>query len=91
MIEHVTVDPYSEVPLYVQLADLIRADILTGELPPRSQIPSAATLVQEHGVARGTADKAVGVLKAEGYVRRVPGRGMYVLPREQWPKRKRDA
>jgi GntR family transcriptional regulator len=89
MIEHVTVDPYSEVPLYIQLADLIRADIVSGKLPPRTPIPSAATLVGQHEVSRGTADKAVGVLKAEGFVRRVPGRGMYVLPREEWPKRKR--
>jgi DNA-binding GntR family transcriptional regulator len=36
------------------------------------------TLMQEHGVARGTAAKAVQVLVGEGLVRIVPGRGAYV-------------
>lgn len=37
--------------------------------------------MQEHGVARGTAAKAVQVLVSEGRVRIVPGRGAYVLPK----------
>ena len=34
--------------------------------------------MQEHGVARGTAAKAVQVLVGEGLVKIVPGRGAYV-------------
>jgi GntR family transcriptional regulator len=39
------------------------------------------TLMQEHGVARGTAAKAVRLLVDEGLVRIVPGRGAYVAER----------
>jgi len=38
--------------------------------------------MQEHGVAKGTAEKALRVLRNEGLARTVPGRGVYVIPRE---------
>jgi DNA-binding GntR family transcriptional regulator len=37
--------------------------------------------MQEHGVARGTAAKAVRLLVDDGLVRIVPGRGAYVTKR----------
>jgi DNA-binding GntR family transcriptional regulator len=46
-----------------------------------SGLPSYVTLMQEHGVARGTVAKAVRVLVDEGRVRIVPGRGAYVTGR----------
>lgn len=82
MIGHV-VDPYSEVPLYVQVANVIRADIISGKLAPRDPVPSAKQLTQQYEVARGTADKALHLIAAEGYIRAVPGRGYYVLPAEE--------
>jgi DNA-binding GntR family transcriptional regulator len=36
------------------------------------------TLIQEHGVARQTAAKALQLLEREGLTRRVPGLGYYV-------------
>jgi DNA-binding GntR family transcriptional regulator len=39
--------------------------------------------MQEHGVARLTARKAVRVLADEGLVEVVPGRGVYVAERRQ--------
>jgi DNA-binding GntR family transcriptional regulator len=38
------------------------------------------TLVQRYEVAKGTVEKALGVLRDEGLVRTVPGRGVYVMP-----------
>jgi GntR family transcriptional regulator len=77
----VTVDPISEVPMYVQLADLLRAQIKSGEIAQGHPLPSLETLRQEHEVARGTAAKAVRVLVAEGIVIQVPGKGAYVRRR----------
>ena len=45
---------------------------------PQRVIPSESTLMQEYGVARETARKAVRVLVAEGLVYVVQGRGAYV-------------
>lgn len=80
-VGHVTIDHLSGTPVYVQLADILRATIKSGELEPDRPLPSYMTLMQEHGVARGTAAKAVRVLVDEGLVRIVPGRGAYVTER----------
>jgi GntR family transcriptional regulator len=80
-VGYVTIDPIGEVPLYVQLADLLRAQIKSGELQQGHPLPSLETLRQQYEVARGTAAKAVRVLVSEGLVRQVPGKGAYVAKR----------
>ena len=47
------------------------------ELAPDRPVPSAAALVLEYGIA----PRAVEVLRDEGLVITVPGRGAYVRPR----------
>ena len=77
-LDLVSVDHDAETPLWQQLADILRAKIKSGELPPGRVMPSESTLVQEHGLARGTARKAVDALVQEGLVNRVQGRGTFV-------------
>ena len=76
------VDPMSGVPVHRQLADLLRAEIMRGKFPPRTPLPSAKTLAQEHGIAIGTVTRAVDVLRDEGLVRTIPGRGVWVVERD---------
>lgn len=76
----VTVDHGAATPVYQQLADILRARIRAGELPPGRALPSETTLMQEHGIARETARKAVRVLRDEGLVIVVRGRGAFVRP-----------
>lgn len=78
-----SVDHLSGTPVYLQLAALLRSAIERGEIEPDRPLPSYMTLMQEHGVARGTAAKAVQVLVNEGLVRIVPGRGVYVIPKAE--------
>jgi DNA-binding GntR family transcriptional regulator len=80
-VSYVTIDHLSGTPVYVQLAGILRAQIEAGEIEPDRPLPSYTTLMQEHGIARGTAAKAVQVLVDEGLVRIVPGRGAYVVER----------
>lgn len=75
----VSIDHDGDIPVYVQLADILRARIRSGELAPRRPVPSKRTLMQAYGVAGGTVDKAIGILRAEGLVRTVMGRGIYVV------------
>jgi len=75
------VDHHDPVPVYQQLAAIIRGQIERGELAPRSPIPSESYLQQRYGVARGTARKAVELLRTEGVVYTVPQRGTYVSER----------
>lgn len=72
------IDPDGPVPVYQQLAAILRGQIKRGKLQPDRPIPSVARLVQEYGVARGTALKAVQVLIAEGLAYTVIGKGTYV-------------
>lgn len=74
--DHVSIDHESSRPLYVQLADLIREQIRSGALTNR--VPSVKFLSQEHGVSHITAAKALDLLKREGAVHTVIGKGTYV-------------
>jgi GntR family transcriptional regulator len=65
-------------PLYTQLADILREMITSGELGPRAPLPSESYLQQEQGVARGTVRTAIGILRDEGLVVTISGRGTFV-------------
>ena len=75
------VDHDSNVPPYRQVAAILRKGIDSGEIGPRQRLPSIATLVQEYGIARTTAAKALKVLVDEGLAEVVPGWGTYVTER----------
>ena len=77
-----TIDRDGPTPVYLQLAAILRARIEAGDYPPGRALPSESTLMQEHGVARETARKAVRVLRDEGLVQIVQGRGAYVTARK---------
>ena len=76
-----TIDFRSPVPVYEQLAGILRKQIRDGELPPDEQLPSQKDLVTTYKVARGTAARAVKMLQEEGLARWVPGKGIYVWRR----------
>ena len=79
----VDVDRRADRPLYLQLADVIRAQIHDGHFPPGERLPSESTLIASHDVSRGTVRDAIGVLRSEGLVVVEHGRGAYV--RDQTP------
>lgn len=66
-------------PIYVQLADLLRADIVTGLYQPHEMIPSELELSRQHGISRMTARGVVTQLVNEGLLYRVQGKGTFVV------------
>ncbi|WP_169807682.1 GntR family transcriptional regulator [Herbidospora mongoliensis] len=77
--------------LYVQVADIVRDEIQEGEMPPGSRAPSEKELKDRFGVARQTARRALLILRDEGLLEAVPGRGTFVGPvaeLEELPARK---
>src|SRR5690348_10168469 len=62
------IDPDSDRARYLQLADALRAQIATGELPPGSRLPSEKTLEQETGLNRSTIRRSIEILRSEGLV-----------------------
>lgn len=75
------VDPQSGTPLYEQVAAILRGQIERGEIPPDRPVPSVKQLQQIYGVAQGTAERAIRILKDEGLVRSVIGKGVFVTPK----------
>lgn len=65
------------MPLYAQVADLLRARLENGELQPGARLESEPRLVRQLRVSRATVSKALDVLEAEGRIRREQGRGTF--------------
>jgi GntR family transcriptional regulator len=77
------IDPDADVPVYQQLAAILQRKIDSGEIPPRRAIPSKRVLSEEFRVSPGTVERAIQALRAEGYLKTVMGRGLYVRPVEE--------
>jgi DNA-binding GntR family transcriptional regulator len=80
----VAIDYEGPVPVYVQLANFIRERINDGTYAVDRPIPSKKLLMQEFGIAASTVERALTVLREEGRIVTVMGRGLYVTPRSQW-------
>lgn len=70
----------SEAPPYRQVADHLRQRILDGDLKEGAQVPSERELVRDWNISRGTATKALGVLRSLGLVESARGIGTTVRP-----------
>jgi GntR family transcriptional regulator len=79
----VMIDSAADVPVYQQLAAILREKIDSGEIPPRRAIPSKRLLSEQYRVSPGTVERAVQALRAEGYLKTVMGRGLFVRPLEE--------
>jgi GntR family transcriptional regulator len=78
-LDHVDeIDHDGPVPKYQQLANLLRAGIESGQYPEGRPVPTERMLTQTFGIAVGTVKKAIGVLRDEGLVYTVSGRGVFV-------------
>jgi GntR family transcriptional regulator len=74
-------DLLSGVPLYRQIADNLRRQIISGELPAGARVPSENRLIEEYDAARQTVRQALAVLKGEGLIYAERGRGAFVRSR----------
>lgn len=70
--------PFSPIPLYSQIKELLRSRILDGTYPPHSQMPSENELVKIFSVSRITVRQALGDLQKEGLIFKIPGKGTFV-------------
>jgi DNA-binding transcriptional regulator YhcF (GntR family) len=76
-----TLDPDDPRPPYQQVANAIRAAILTRKFAPGDKLPSGSELAQRYGVARMTVQQAMRLLREEGLIVSRQGSGIYVRER----------
>jgi GntR family transcriptional regulator len=74
-----SIDRASPVPFYFQLARLLREEIASGRWAPGMQIAAEPALGEHFGVSRSVIRQALDRLEREGVVRRVKGRGTFVV------------
>jgi DNA-binding transcriptional regulator YhcF (GntR family) len=67
-------------PIFVQIAERIENDIIAGELPEESQVPSTNQFATLYQINPATAAKGVNLLVDQGILYKKRGLGMYVAP-----------
>ncbi len=81
--------PESDIPLYAQLRDQMRALVYAGELQPGDRIPASRELADQLQIHRTTVATAYAELESEGLIEGFVGRGTYIsmrnAPREFTP------
>jgi GntR family transcriptional regulator len=74
----VKVDPRSHVPIYLQIADEIRAAVAAGVYRPGEALPSLRAMAVEVQVNPNTVQRAYDELEREGLIYSQRGRGLFV-------------
>jgi DNA-binding transcriptional regulator YhcF (GntR family) len=72
----ITIDVTSPVYPYVQIADQLREAIARGEIT--YTVPSLWDIARDAGVSYNTVRRAFKILKDEGVIETIPGRGTFV-------------
>lgn len=78
-----TIDRQSPIPLYLQLAEILRQQINTGILKPEDMLPPERVLRESHDVSRATVREAISQLKNEKLVVTQRGAGNFVKRAEK--------
>lgn len=89
MTNHLSVLQKSRVPLYLQVAQLMRQKIERQVWPVDAQIPTLIELEREFQVSRITLRESLARLEEEGLIQRTRGRGTFVmkdLAHQRWFK-----
>ena len=72
----------SELPIYAQIREQIKEQILNGQIPEGTVLPSIRKLAKEVGVSVITTTRAYNELEQEGFIASMQGRGSVVLSKE---------
>lgn len=75
---HIILNHSSMVPIYEQLMDQIKSEIVQSVLKEGEALPSVRTLAGELRISALTVKKAYDRLEEEGFVTTVHGKGTYV-------------
>lgn len=75
---HIILNHSSMVPIYEQLMEQIKSDIINSSLKEGEALPSVRSLAGELRISALTVKKAYDNLEGEGFVTTIHGKGTYV-------------
>lgn len=78
----IVVSNQSELPIYVQIKEQIKEQIMNGTIPEGENLPSIRQLAKELGISVITTTRAYSDLEKEGFIAARQGKGSVVLPRD---------
>lgn len=78
----IIVSSQSELPIYAQIREQIKEQILNGQIPEGTALPSIRGLAKEIGVSVITTTRAYSELEKEGFIASMQGRGSVVLKKD---------
>ncbi|MBF0720569.1 GntR family transcriptional regulator [Staphylococcus sciuri] len=67
-----------DTPIFLQIADMIKDDLVEGLLSEGEQIPSTTELSNFYNINRATAQKGIALLMDEGIVAKKRGIGVFI-------------
>ena len=79
------VGPHRDIPIYAQIAEILRGRITDGTYPPGGQLPTEACLAAELGVGKMALRRAFATIRDEGLI--VTMRGKRATVRESLERR----
>ena len=79
LIENIHLDFRSGTPIYTQIVEQVKQQVLGGELNPGDQLPTVRALALELRVNFNTVARAYRLLDEAGIISTQQGRGTYIL------------
>ena len=70
-------------PIYEQIADQVKSQILSGTLAAGDALPSMRLLAKELHISVITTKRAYEELEREGFLQNIPGKGCFVAPQNR--------
>lgn len=77
---HIVISNSSALPIYEQIKEQIKAQILSGELCEDEMLPSLRQLAKDLKISVLTTTRAYNELDEEGYITSRQGKGFFVMP-----------
>jgi GntR family transcriptional regulator len=77
------IDLASRVPVYEQIANGLRAELVSGQFSPGARLPTVRTLAIDLGIHHNTVAEAYRQLASEGWLELKRHRGAIVLERQR--------
>ena len=75
---NIIINHSSMVPIYEQIVDVVKTQILEGELKEDENLPSVRMLAKELKISALTVKKAYDALEEEGFAITIHGKGTYI-------------